>query len=136
MRSARLAKLSWLFAALTFAQVASLPAARAADDSVIARVANYRGADRTDILVKGAREEGKLNFYSSMLQDAAMRTQVIVATHSPHIVAKLEPEQVIVTEKLDGETRLTQLKTPDLKNFLKDFSLAELWLSGEIGGRP
>jgi len=77
-----------------------------------------------------------IKLVAELLQDAAMRTQVIVATHSPQIVAKLDPEQVIVTEKVDGETRLTQLKTPDLENFLKDFSLADLWLSGELGGRP
>jgi predicted ATPase len=77
-----------------------------------------------------------IELVAELLQDAAMRTQVIVATHSPQIVAKLEPEQVIVTEKADGETHLTQLKTADLQNWLKDFSLADLWLSGEIGGRP
>jgi predicted ATPase len=77
-----------------------------------------------------------IKLVAELLQDAATRTQVIVATHSPHIVAKLDPEQVIVTEKVDGETHLTQLRTRDLKNWLKDFSLAELWLSGEIGGRP
>jgi len=77
-----------------------------------------------------------IKLVAELLQDAAMRTQVIVATHSPHIVAKLDPEQVIVTEKVDGETHLRQLKTSDLENWLKDFSLAELWLSGEIGGRP
>jgi predicted ATPase len=77
-----------------------------------------------------------IELVAELLQDAAMRTQVIVATHSPQIVAKLEPEEVIVTEKVDGETHLTQLKTADLQNWLKDFSLAELWLSGEIGGRP
>jgi predicted ATPase len=77
-----------------------------------------------------------IKLVAELLQDAATRTQVIVATHSPYIVAKLEPEQVIVTEKIDGATHLRQLKTADLENFLKDFSLADLWLSGEIGGRP
>jgi predicted ATPase len=77
-----------------------------------------------------------IELVAELLQDAATRTQVIVATHSPQLVAKLEPEQVIVTEKVDGETHLTQLKSRDLENWLKDFSLAELWLSGEIGGRP
>ena len=77
-----------------------------------------------------------IKLVAELLQDAATRTQVIVATHSPHIVAKLEPEQVIVTEKMEGETHLKQLKTRDLQNWLKDFSLAELWLAGEIGGRP
>ena len=65
-----------------------------------------------------------------------MRTQVIVATHSPHIVAKMKPEQVIVAEKENGETRLEQLSAEHLEKWLKDFNLAELWLAGEIGGRP
>ncbi len=77
-----------------------------------------------------------IELVADLLQDAAVRTQVIVATHSPQIMAKLEPEQVIIAEKVDGETHLKQLKTPDLENWLKDFNLAELWLSGEIGGRP
>jgi predicted ATPase len=77
-----------------------------------------------------------IELVAELMQDAATRTQVIVATHSPHIVAKLDPEQVIVTEKVEGETHLRQLKARDLENWLKDFSLAELWLSGEIGGRP
>jgi predicted ATPase len=77
-----------------------------------------------------------IKLVAELLQDAATRTQVIAATHSPQIVAKLDPEQVIVTEKVEGETHLRQLKTRDLENWLKDFSLGELWLSGEIGGRP
>ena len=77
-----------------------------------------------------------IELVAELMQDAATRTQVIVATHSPQIVAKLDPDQVIVTEKVEAETHLTQLKTRDLEKWLKDFSLAELWLSGEIGGRP
>jgi len=63
-----------------------------------------------------------------------MRTQVIVATHSPQIVAKMKPEQVIVAEKENGETTLERLSAKDLEKWLKDFNLAELWLSGHFGG--
>ncbi|MGA3327666.1 MAG: AAA family ATPase [Terriglobia bacterium] len=77
-----------------------------------------------------------IELVAELMQDAAMRTQVIVATHSPHIVAKMKPEQVIVTEKENGESRLEQLSAEHLEKWLKDFNLAELWLAGEIGGRP
>jgi predicted ATPase len=77
-----------------------------------------------------------IELVAELLQDAAMRTQVIVATHSPHIVAKMKPEQVIVAEKGNGETSLTQLSAEDLGKWLKDFNLAELWLAGHFGGRP
>jgi len=77
-----------------------------------------------------------IELVAELMQDAAMRTQVIVATHSPHIVAKMKPEQVIVAEKENGESRLEQLSAEHLEKWLKDFNLAELWLAGEIGGRP
>jgi predicted ATPase len=77
-----------------------------------------------------------IELVAELLQDAAMRTQVIVATHSPQIVAKMEPEQVIVAEKENGETTLERLSAKDLEKWLKDFNLAELWLSGHFGGRP
>jgi predicted ATPase len=77
-----------------------------------------------------------IELVAELLQDAAERTQVIVATHSPHIVAKLDPDQVIVTEKENGETRLERLSAKDLEKWLRDFNLADLWLAGEIGGRP
>jgi len=77
-----------------------------------------------------------IELVAELLQDAAMRTQVIVATHSPHIVAKMSPEQVIVAEKENGETTLERLSAKDLGKWLKDFNLAELWLSGHFGGRP
>ncbi len=77
-----------------------------------------------------------IKLVAELLQDAATRTQVIVATHSPHIVAKLDPEQVIVAEKADGETHLNRLDRRDLEKWLKDFNLSELWLAGHLGGRP
>jgi predicted ATPase len=77
-----------------------------------------------------------IELVAELLQDAAERTQVIVATHSPQLVAKLDPDQVIVTEKEDGETRMERLSAEGLEKWLRDFNLADLWLSGHIGGRP
>jgi predicted ATPase len=77
-----------------------------------------------------------IELVAELMQDAAMRTQVIVATHSPHIVAKMKPEQVIVAEKENGETTLNQLSAERLEKWLKDFNLADLWLAGHFGGRP
>jgi predicted ATPase len=77
-----------------------------------------------------------IELVAELMQDAAMRTQVIVATHSPHIVAKMKPEQIIVVEKENGETTLEQLSAERLEKWLIDFNLAELWLAGHFGGRP
>ena len=77
-----------------------------------------------------------IKLVAEMMQSAAARTQVIVATHSPQIIAELDPDQVIVTEKENGETRLNRLERRDLEKWLKNFNLSELWLAGHFGGLP
>jgi len=77
-----------------------------------------------------------IKLVAEMMQSAAARTQLIVATHSPQIVARLDPEQVIITEKENGKTRLEQLQRQDFEKWLKEFSLSDLWLAGHFGGRP
>jgi predicted ATPase len=73
---------------------------------------------------------------AELMQSAATRTQLFAATHSPHIVAKLTPDQVVVAEKQGGETKLDRLDYEELEKWLKDFTLADLWLAGHLGGRP
>lgn len=76
-----------------------------------------------------------IKLVAEMMQSATTRTQLIIATHSPQIVASLEPEQVMVTEKEKGETRIRQLKRQELEKWLKEFNLSDLWLAGHFGGR-
>ncbi|MFQ6098923.1 MAG: AAA family ATPase [Armatimonadota bacterium] len=74
---------------------------------------------------------------ADLLHDAATRTQLIVATHSAQLVDHLQPEEVIVVEKEQGATQMMRLEDRErLEEWLKDFTLGELWLTGEIGGRP
>jgi len=77
-----------------------------------------------------------IEIVAELMQSAAARTQLIVATHSPQIVAKLDPEQVIVTEKENGETHLRRLERRELGKWLNEFNLSDLWLAGQFGGRP
>ena len=73
---------------------------------------------------------------AELLQSAATRTQVIVATHSDELVSKLRPNEVVVVEKEDGETIMERLSEKELAVWLDKFRLGDLWKSGHIGGRP
>lgn len=77
-----------------------------------------------------------IKLVAELLQSAATRTQLVIATHSPHVVAKLSPEQVMVVEKEGGETRVSALPLDELQKWLKEYNLADLWLTGHLGGRP
>lgn len=74
---------------------------------------------------------------AEMLVDASTRTQLVVTTHSDLLVSKLSetPESVIVCERdPDGSSSLRRLEPDKVAKWLEDYSLGELWLSGELGG--
>lgn len=73
---------------------------------------------------------------AQLLTEASERTQVIVTTHSDILVDELTgaPDCVLVCEKKDGATSILNLDSDSLKEWLKKYSLGQLWLKGEIGG--
>jgi predicted ATPase len=73
---------------------------------------------------------------ADLLREASARTQLIVTTHSPALVDAFsdDPESISVSEKVEGSTAIRRLSKPDLAVWLKDYSLGNLWTSGEIGG--
>jgi predicted ATPase len=77
-----------------------------------------------------------IKLVAELLQSAASRTQVVVTTHSPQLVSQVSPDQIIVADKENGETKLTRLSAEVLEKWLAEFSLGDLWLAGHIGGRP
>ncbi|HEY4724343.1 MAG TPA: AAA family ATPase [Anaerolineae bacterium] len=75
---------------------------------------------------------------AALLQDASARTQIIVATHSPELIRWLQADEVVVIDKVDGESKFTWASDSslDLEAWLRDFTLADLWYMGNLGGRP
>lgn len=77
-----------------------------------------------------------LQILAGLLQDAAVRGQVVVATHAADLIRWLEPEEVVIMDKESGQTHATWANTLDLTHWLDEYTLAELWLTGVLGGRP
>lgn len=77
-----------------------------------------------------------IQLVAELMQGAAEKTQLVVATHSPELVSALEPDDILVVESHEGGTTMERLSGADLNKWMKDFSLGELWLSGSLGGRP
>ena len=73
---------------------------------------------------------------ADLLRDASTRTQLVLTTHSRDLVECFSdaPENVCVCQKIDGSTAIRRLDAERLKIWLKDYSLGQLWASGEIGG--
>jgi predicted ATPase len=77
-----------------------------------------------------------LSLLADQLREASQRTQLIVATHSDTLIRFLEPSEVVVLDVTeDGMTSLTRADELDLGDWLKEYSLDELWRNGRIGAR-
>jgi len=73
---------------------------------------------------------------AELLIEASQRMQLIVTTHSDILVSALSqvPEAVVVCERDDEGTHLRRLDAASLDEWLKKYTLGELWITGEIGG--
>jgi predicted ATPase len=76
---------------------------------------------------------------AAMMQLASASTQLIVATQSPALISNFKPEDIIVVDKSKAENQsvFNRLKSEDLKLWLEEFSLGELWERNITnGGQP
>jgi predicted ATPase len=73
---------------------------------------------------------------ADLLVEASSRTQLVVTTHSDILVDAMteRPECVVVFEKRDGQTHMHRLDRDELKQWLDQYRLGQLWTSGQIGG--
>jgi len=77
-----------------------------------------------------------LSLLADLMREASKRTQLIVATHSDRFIKFLKPEEVVVMDSNDdGDTTATWGDSLDLDEWLKDYSLDEIWRMGRMGGR-
>ena len=77
-----------------------------------------------------------INVLAELMKSAAKKTQVIVSTQSPALVDDFEPEDVVVVNRKDGASTFERLDKKNLKNWLKKYSLGELWRKNVIAGGP
>ena len=76
-----------------------------------------------------------ITIIASLIKQVSTETQIIVATQSPIFLDHFEPEDVLVTERVEGATQFARLEGEKLKIWLEDYSLGQLWEKNEFGGR-
>lgn len=77
-----------------------------------------------------------INVLAEMLDAAAERTQILLATQSVTLLDQFPLDRVIVADYQDRATRFTRLTRQDFEAWLEDFSVGELWQKNVLGGRP
>jgi predicted ATPase len=77
-----------------------------------------------------------LRRYAQSSPDGVQR-QVIITTHSPYLVDKLRPEEILVATRDDKGTRVEPIADLErVRKLLEDAPLGEIWHRGSIGGVP
>lgn len=73
---------------------------------------------------------------AGLLQSASTYSQIIVATQSVTLLNHFTVSNVVVAERLVGETVFSRPDPEQLQSWLDEYSLGELWEKNKLGGRP
>lgn len=77
-----------------------------------------------------------LNLLAGLLQSAAVHTRVIAATQSVPLVNNFNPEDLVVVDRKEGRSLFVRPDPDELRDWLEDYTLGQLWEKNIIGGRP
>lgn len=75
---------------------------------------------------------------AEMIKEASRHTQIILATQSPQLADEFEVADIAVVER-DNDLQCTTIHKLDeerLKDWLKEYTISELWDKNVIGGKP
>lgn len=77
-----------------------------------------------------------INLFAAMVRSASVERQVVLSTQSATLLDYFAPEDLIVCQRENGETRTRRHDSEALAVWLEDSSLGELWEQNYLGGRP
>lgn len=77
-----------------------------------------------------------ITLLAELLRSTSKRSQVIVSTQSVTLVNQLAPDEVVVVEHHDNTSSFQRLDEEQLKDWIGDYGLGELWEKNLVGGRP
>lgn len=77
-----------------------------------------------------------IDVLSEMIKDASLHSQIIVATQSPLLIDNFEMKDIMVIEREEDHTLARNIDQTTYAEWLKDYSISELWNKNVIGGRP
>lgn len=77
-----------------------------------------------------------INALAELVQSAAKRTQLIIATQSPAFIDNFSIENIIVVNRKKGASTFERLEEKDFDIWLENYSVGELWSKNVVAGGP
>jgi predicted ATPase len=96
--------------------------------------------DLPDVIILDEPELGlhphALEIVAGLMRAVSVKSQVIVATQSQTFLNSFEPAEIITVESHEGQSQFKRLEPEQLKDWLEDYSIGELWQRNVLGGGP
>lgn len=73
---------------------------------------------------------------AGLLRGASEKSQLLISTQSANLVDELEPEDIIVVDRKEGQSAFSRPAPSALAGWLEEYTLSELWEKNVLGGRP
>jgi predicted ATPase len=77
-----------------------------------------------------------INKLAALVRKASEKTQIILSTQSINLIDNFEPEDIIVTDRENHGTVFKRLNSENLKAWLEEYTLGELWGQNKLGAQP
>ena len=73
---------------------------------------------------------------AGLLKSASERSQLLISTQSANLVDELDPQDIIVVDRRDGQSVFRRPEPTVLEEWLEEYTMSELWEKNVLGGRP
>jgi predicted ATPase len=77
-----------------------------------------------------------ISMLADLIKSASERTQVVVSTQSPTLLDYFEPAQIVVVNRVNGQSKFERLDPQTLAAWMEDYSVGELWQKNVVQGGP
>ncbi|MXN91312.1 AAA family ATPase [Flavobacterium sp. Sd200] len=77
-----------------------------------------------------------INKLAGLIKKASATSQIIISTQSINLVDNFDAVDIITVDRKGGQSVFQRLDGEDLKDWIKDYTLGDLWAKSVIGGRP
>jgi predicted ATPase len=75
-----------------------------------------------------------IRLIGELINSAAKRTQIIVATQSPLLIDQFEIEDIVVVNRKDDQSVFERFNKENFDKWLEDYSTGELWVKNVLQG--
>ncbi|GAB1416537.1 AAA family ATPase [Paludibacter sp.] len=73
---------------------------------------------------------------AGLIKKASASSQIILSTQSVNLIDYFEPEDIITVDRKEGQSVFKRQNSEELKDWLENYTISDLWNKNVIGGRP